>query len=81
MSDDELPPEVKEYFRRLGKKYGSEGGKARAQKLSAARRKRIAKKASDAAAAALTPEQRKQRAQKAAQARWGKKRDDEPKPS
>lgn len=74
-NDDAPPPEVTEYFRRIGKKYGSEGGQARAKKLSAARRKSIAKKASDAAAAALTPAQRIDRAKKAAAKRWGKKTD------
>lgn len=73
--DDAPPPEVTEYFRQIGKKYGSAGGKARAKKLSAAQRKRIAKKASEAAAEALTPEQRSERAKKAAAKRWGKKTD------
>lgn len=66
------PPEVTEYFRQIGKKYGAAGGKKSAENLSAAQRKRRAKKASDAVS--LNAEKRKERAQKAAAARWGKKK-------
>ena len=44
----------------------------RADKLSPARRKEIAKTASVAATAAMTQEERKERARKAAAARWAK---------
>lgn len=76
MSPEKMPPPpkaVRDYFRELGK-YGTLGGQATAKKLTAAQRKRNAKKASDAATAALTPEERKARAKKAAAARWAKAR-------
>jgi hypothetical protein len=77
MAKENLPAEVQEYLRqkgeRLGKQFGALGGLATAKKLTAAQRKRNAKKASAAAADALTPEERKERARKAAAARWGKK--------
>jgi hypothetical protein len=47
--------------------------KLRAKKLGPTRRKEIAEKASAAATLAMTQEQRKQRAKKAAAARWGKR--------
>jgi hypothetical protein len=72
MTDEEMPPEVREYFSRRMKKIAKAGGEARAKALTASQRKRIAKKASDAVA--LTPEQRKARAQKAAAARWEKEK-------
>lgn len=78
MVKENLPAEVQEYLRqkgeRLGTEYGALGGKASAANLSAAQRKRRAKKASDAVA--LTPEERKERARKAAQALWAKKKKD-----
>jgi hypothetical protein len=52
----------------------AKGGKARAQKLSAARKKAIARKGGQAGgqarAARLSPARRKEIAQKAAAARW-----------
>jgi hypothetical protein len=55
----------------------AQGGEARANKLSAARKSAIAKKGGKvggkARAAALTSEQRVEIAKKAAAARWGKK--------
>jgi hypothetical protein len=74
MSDEEIPPEVRAYFSRRLSKIAASGGEARAQKLSAAARKRIAKKAGQAAAEAMSPEQRKERARKAALAMHAKKR-------
>jgi hypothetical protein len=52
----DVPEGVREYFRELAKKgnYPQKGGEARAEKLTAAQRKKIA--------------------QKAAEARWGKKK-------
>jgi hypothetical protein len=71
-----LPPEVSEYFRklgsRIGKKYGSRGGKAAAKNMTPAQRTRRAKKASAARQGATTPEQRTAAAKKAAEARWRK---------
>jgi len=43
-----LPDEWLEYFRKEGKKGGDLGGKARAKKLTPARRKEIARKAAAA---------------------------------
>jgi hypothetical protein len=61
----------------LGKLGGAKGGRARAEKLSAAQLSRIGRKAGKAGgkarAAALTPEQRSAIARKAAAKRWGKK--------
>jgi hypothetical protein len=71
--EEEPPKAVRDYFRKIGKKYGKLGGLATAKKLTPAQRKRNAKKASDAAIKALTPEQRKERAAKAAAARWRNK--------
>lgn len=62
------PPEVTEFFRSIGKKYGALGAAKTNAKLTTAQRKRAGKKA----AAKLTPEQRKERAKKAAQERWAK---------
>jgi hypothetical protein len=45
-----MPPEVLEYLRSLGKKYGSQGGKTAAKNMTAEERKARAKKASVAAA-------------------------------
>ena len=45
-----MPPEVLEYLRKMGKKYGSEGGKRSLETMTAAERSARAKKASDAAA-------------------------------
>ena len=44
-----MPPEVLEYLRKLGKAYGSQGGKKAAKNMTAAERKARAKKASMAA--------------------------------
>ncbi|MDQ2775894.1 MAG: hypothetical protein M3Y57_13410 [Acidobacteriota bacterium] len=70
IADDGPPPEVSEYFRKIGKKYGHLGAAVTNAKLSSAQRKRNAKKAGDAATAALTPEERKERASNAAKKRW-----------
>jgi len=45
-----IPPEVLEYLRKMGKSYGSEGGKKAAKNMTADERKARAKKASMAAA-------------------------------
>ena len=45
-----MPPEVLEYLKAAGKKYGKLGGKKSAQNLTAAQRSARAKKASLAAA-------------------------------
>lgn len=66
-----VPPALSKYFSEMGKKGGKIGGKRRAEGMTAAQRKRSAKKASDAVS--LTPAERSARAKKAAQARWGKK--------
>jgi hypothetical protein len=44
-----MPPEVLDYLRKLGKLYGSEGGKKAAKNMTAGERKARAKKASAAA--------------------------------
>lgn len=46
----QMPPEVLEYLRRMGKKYGKLGGKIAARNLTPEERSARAKKASDAAA-------------------------------
>ena len=48
MSTDELPGSVKDYLGRIGRKGGLKGGKARAAKLSPAKRRAIAKRAAKA---------------------------------
>ena len=45
-----MPPEVLEYPRKIGKAYGSQGGKKAAKNMTAAERKARAKKAATAAA-------------------------------
>jgi uncharacterized protein YaiL (DUF2058 family) len=45
-----MPPEVLEYLRKMGKAYGSQGGKKAAKNMTAEKRKARAKKASVAAA-------------------------------
>jgi hypothetical protein len=45
-----MPPEVLEYLRSLGKKYGSQGGKKAAKNMTAEERLARAKRASMAAA-------------------------------
>lgn len=45
-----MPPEVREYLRSLGKKYGSQGGKKAAKNMTAEERLARAKRASDSAA-------------------------------
>ena len=49
-----MPPEVLEYLRSLGKKYGSQGGKKAAKNMTAEERLARAKKASMAAAKTRT---------------------------
>jgi hypothetical protein len=65
-----MPPEVLEYLRSLGKKYGSQGGKTAAKNMTAEERKARAKKAADAAArkrrAARLARERGERAKKSA---------------
>jgi hypothetical protein len=56
------------------KEIGSKGGAATREKLSARRRKAIARNAARAKAAKLSPEQRSASASKAAKARWRKPR-------
>jgi len=45
-----IPPEVLEYLRKMGKAYGSQGGKKAAKNMTAEERKARAKKAATAAA-------------------------------
>jgi hypothetical protein len=45
-----MPPEVLEYLREQGKKYGSQGGKRSARNMTPEERSARAKKASEAAA-------------------------------
>jgi 7-keto-8-aminopelargonate synthetase-like enzyme len=45
-----IPPEVLEYMRKMGKAYGSQGGKTAAKNMTAEERKARARKASLAAA-------------------------------
>jgi hypothetical protein len=66
------PPEVTEYFRKIGKKYGALGGRTSAKNLTAKQRKARASKAGKTNLKALTPEERNARAKKAALARWAK---------
>jgi uncharacterized protein YaiL (DUF2058 family) len=51
-----MPPEVLEYLRSLGKKYGKLGGKTAAKNMTAAERRARARKASMAAAKKRTAE-------------------------
>jgi len=51
-----MPPEVLEYLRSLGKKYGSQGGKTAAKNMTAEERLARARKASVAAAKKRTAE-------------------------
>jgi hypothetical protein len=51
-----MPPEVLEYLRNMGKKYGAEGGKRSLETMTAEERSARAKKASDAAARKRTAE-------------------------
>ena len=63
-----MPPEVLEYLRRLGKTYGSQGGKKAAKNMTPEERQARAKKASMAAArkrtAARLARERSERARK-----------------
>jgi hypothetical protein len=58
------------------KEFQSQGGKARAERLTPRQKKRIAKLGGRARAAGMTPEERSASARKAARARWGPKRRD-----
>ena len=69
-----VPPEITAYFRAIGKKFGSLGGKKSAANMTAEQRSERSKKGADAATAAMTPKQRSERAKIAAAARWGKKK-------
>lgn len=73
MKESSPPPEVTAYFRKIGKKYGAQGGKKAAANMSAEARSERGKKASDAALASMTKKQRSERAKVAAAARWRKK--------
>lgn len=70
MSDESIPPEVSEYMATIGRKGGAKSIATVNANFTTAKRKRAGKKAAEA----LTPEQRKKRAEKAAAARWGKKK-------
>ena len=48
MSTEEPSESIKDYLARIGRKGGLKGGKARAEKLSRAKRRAIAKKAAKA---------------------------------
>jgi hypothetical protein len=50
----QMPPEVLEYLKGLGQKYGSQGGKKAAKNMTPEERSARAKKASDAAASKRT---------------------------
>ena len=68
----------REVFREWGREGGRKGGKRRAEKLTPERRKEIASKGGKAAAGkprklTLTAAQRRDRARKAALARWQQK--------
>jgi hypothetical protein len=60
MNKNKPPAEVSAYFRKIAKDgdYPSQGGHARAAKLSAKRRREIAKKAAEASAAARSKKAR-----------------------
>jgi hypothetical protein len=57
-----MPPEVLEYLKGLGQKYGSQGGKKAAKNMTPEERAARAKKASDAAARKRTAERLAQEA-------------------
>ena len=61
-----MPAEVLEYLKRMGKKYGSQGGKRSLETMTAEERTARAKKASEAAA-------RKRTADRMARERKGKR--------
>ena len=63
-----MPPEVLEYLRKMGKKYGSEGGKRSLETMTPEERSARAKKAATAAAKKRTAERL------AREAKQGKKR-------
>ena len=65
-----IPPEVLEYLRKLGKSYGSLGGKTAAKNMTGEERKARAKKAADAAARKRTAERlARERAERAKKSR------------
>ena len=79
MKKKQVPPEVTEFFRAIGKKYGALGGKTAAANMSDEQKRARAKKASDAARKVktrLTPEERSARARQAAEKRWAAKKAD-----
>lgn len=51
-----MPPEVREYLQRIGKKYGAQGGKRSLETMTAEERSARAKKASTAAGEKRTAE-------------------------
>jgi hypothetical protein len=59
-----MPPEVLEYLRTMGKKYGSIGGKRSLKTMTAEERSARAKKASMAAAKKRTAERLEREAQR-----------------
>ena len=68
-----MPPEVLEYLRTMGEKYGKQGGKTAARNMTPEERSARAKKAATAAAKKRTAE-RLERERKAIPAKKGAKR-------
>jgi hypothetical protein len=66
MARKKVHPVIAEWYAEIT----SKGGKARAESLTPAQRKRIARKAGRALQATRTPEERKASARKASLARW-----------
>jgi hypothetical protein len=64
-----MPPEVLEYLRSMGKKYGSQGGKRSLETMTAEERSERARKASLAAAKKRTAD-RLERERAAKKRRW-----------
>ena len=70
-----MPPEVLEYLRSMGKKYGAESGKRSLETMTAAERSARAKKASEAAARTRTAARlKRERAAKRVQQAGGRRR-------
>ena len=80
MANKRVPPEVTEFFRAIGKKYGASGGKAAAANMTDKEKQARAKKACEEARVAhmkLTHAERSARARQAATARWAQEKEQE----
>ena len=77
MAENDIPPEVSAYMAKIGRKGGIKGIAVVNAKLTTAKRRRAGKKAM--AAQKLTPEERSERARKAAAERWRKQREEQKK--